>query len=327
METTLGARIVAHRKKAGLTQDKLAEQLGVTAQAVSKWENDQSCPDITMLPKLAELFHTTTDELLGVAKQEEVREESCPEESSGKQVAAEWQWETGKQGALVFAFSVLLVGILTLVSRILNWEVSFWDILWPGAILFIGLQGIIDRFSVFNIGCLFLGSYCMLSNLHLLPFQISGNLILPIVILLFGLMLLLDAFKKPAVKHFSFHKNTEAKQQFQIDGEEFTCKCSFGEGKRYVTMPKLSKGNIFCSFGEHELDLRGCEAFSDSCLLDAKCSFSELTLIIPKHIKVEMDSATAFGDVEVSGTPDPVTTGVIHLSTKVSFGKLVIVYA
>ena len=50
MEETLGKRIMRHRKALGLTQDQLAEQLGITAQAVSKWENDQSCPDIAMLP-------------------------------------------------------------------------------------------------------------------------------------------------------------------------------------------------------------------------------------------------------------------------------------
>ena len=67
MEETLGKRIIKHRKGLGLTQDKLAEALGVTAQAVSKWENDLSCPDITLLPKLSALFGITTDELLGVA--------------------------------------------------------------------------------------------------------------------------------------------------------------------------------------------------------------------------------------------------------------------
>ena len=50
MEETMGKRIAACRKQLGLTQDALAEQLGVTAQDVSKWENDQSCPDITMIP-------------------------------------------------------------------------------------------------------------------------------------------------------------------------------------------------------------------------------------------------------------------------------------
>ncbi len=47
-QETLGRRIAAHRRELGLTQDALAERLGVTAQAVSKWENDQSCPDISI---------------------------------------------------------------------------------------------------------------------------------------------------------------------------------------------------------------------------------------------------------------------------------------
>ena len=70
MEETLGKRIVFHRKRLGLTQDALAERMGVTAQAVSKWENDQSCPDIGALPKLAEIFGISTDELLGVERKE-----------------------------------------------------------------------------------------------------------------------------------------------------------------------------------------------------------------------------------------------------------------
>ena len=69
MEQTIGKRIAACRKRMGLTQDALAEQLGVTAQAVSKWENDQSCPDITMLPKLAKVFGITTDEILGIERE------------------------------------------------------------------------------------------------------------------------------------------------------------------------------------------------------------------------------------------------------------------
>ena len=42
MEETMGKRIAANRKRLGLTQDGLAEKLGITAQAVSKWENEVS---------------------------------------------------------------------------------------------------------------------------------------------------------------------------------------------------------------------------------------------------------------------------------------------
>ena len=70
MEMTLGKRIAMLRRQRGLKQDDLANTLGVSAQAVSKWENDQTCPDISLLPKLAELLEVSVDELLSGKKEE-----------------------------------------------------------------------------------------------------------------------------------------------------------------------------------------------------------------------------------------------------------------
>lgn len=67
---TLGERIVYYRKKLSLTQEALAEKCSVTAQAVSKWENGLTAPDIELLPRLAEIFGVTCDELLGVRRAE-----------------------------------------------------------------------------------------------------------------------------------------------------------------------------------------------------------------------------------------------------------------
>jgi len=61
---TLGEKLGYYRKTKNYTQDYVAESLGVTPQAVSKWENDLSCPDIMLLPLIADLYETTTDELL-----------------------------------------------------------------------------------------------------------------------------------------------------------------------------------------------------------------------------------------------------------------------
>ena len=61
----LGKEITKCRKKLGMTQETLAQTLGVTNQAVSKWELDQSCPDIQLLPQLADIFGITVDELFG----------------------------------------------------------------------------------------------------------------------------------------------------------------------------------------------------------------------------------------------------------------------
>ena len=64
MDMTIGKRIAALRKEKGLTQEELAGHMGVSPQAVSKWENDQTCPDISALPKLARLLGVSVDELL-----------------------------------------------------------------------------------------------------------------------------------------------------------------------------------------------------------------------------------------------------------------------
>lgn len=81
METTLGARIALLRKQNGWKQDELAEKMGVSPQAVSKWENDQACPDITLLPKLAKLLNISVDELLsGKEEKEEETTMVLPEE-------------------------------------------------------------------------------------------------------------------------------------------------------------------------------------------------------------------------------------------------------
>ena len=64
MNETIGNRIAKYRKERGLTQEALAESMGVSAQAVSKWENDASCPDISLLPQLSKTLGITTDELL-----------------------------------------------------------------------------------------------------------------------------------------------------------------------------------------------------------------------------------------------------------------------
>lgn len=63
-QQTFGRKIAALRKEQGMTQLELAGKMGVTDKAVSKWERDLSFPDVSLLPRLAEVFHVTVDELM-----------------------------------------------------------------------------------------------------------------------------------------------------------------------------------------------------------------------------------------------------------------------
>ena len=73
MNNQLGLNIKALRKKLHLTQEQFADKIGVSSQAVSKWENNLSCPDISVLPKLSEILGITVDELLSGKKEPETR--------------------------------------------------------------------------------------------------------------------------------------------------------------------------------------------------------------------------------------------------------------
>ena len=81
---TNGERLAFYRKKNAMTQQQLGEQLNVSAQAVSKWENDQSEPDIATLCKLAEIYQISVNELVGA----EAKQQSAPQQQESTTVVA-----------------------------------------------------------------------------------------------------------------------------------------------------------------------------------------------------------------------------------------------
>ena len=73
---TIGMKIASLRREKGMTQLELAEKMGVTDKAGSKWERDLSCPDVSSIPKLAEIFGISIDELM--------QEKATPENAEEK---------------------------------------------------------------------------------------------------------------------------------------------------------------------------------------------------------------------------------------------------
>ena len=80
----LNERIAAARRAAGMSQEQLGEALGVSRQAVSKWESGQTKPDLDTVSKMCEIFHLSADYLL-LGKAENKPDGSAPQAQSQPQ--------------------------------------------------------------------------------------------------------------------------------------------------------------------------------------------------------------------------------------------------
>ena len=333
MEATIGKRIAAHRKQLGLTQDQLAEKLGLTAQAVSKWENDLSCPDITMLPKLADIFGITTDTLLGRESQVPVCQSIVTDPEGSEENGFTYDngnmrlhWEGAKLEGIGLACWVLMTGAVYLLSRLLHIDVSFWNVLWPSFLLMLGVFGLYPKFSVLRLGCAIAGGYFLLDKLHFLPFKADKGLILATIILLFGFALLADALRKNKRKNYTSIRHGKLINDYSVTEDSFSYDASFGECTRYVELEKLRSGSVSTSFGDYTVDLTGVRSIENGCQLHADCSFGELTLVVPRQYTVIPDSSTSFASFDIQGQADSNSLGAIRLQADASFGSITIQY-
>ncbi len=342
MEQTLGKRIMEHRKRLGLTQDALAEKLGITAQAVSKWENDLSCPDIAMLPRLATLFGISTDALLGMDSKvhtaEVVNENEDDDHgifnfrfNSNEDEDGKWEfhWDGGRRGSVGFACWVLLLGILLLCNNLFELDAGFWSLAWPSFLLMMGLFSS-KKFSLTGLGFVLVGGYFLAENLGLMPVELSSKVLWPATVILFGISLLFDALRKPKKPKFQITQRgkngEEPTWNCRNDDHSFECELAFGERTHYVDVATLESGEVTVNFGELTVDLSGCDAVAEGCHLDLTCAFGELTLLVPKCYSVRCDNASVFASIDLVGQPDSNPKGVIELDATANFGQINIRY-
>ncbi|MDE5994913.1 MAG: helix-turn-helix domain-containing protein, partial [Oscillospiraceae bacterium] len=105
---TMGALMAALRKSKGMTQQDVAEKIGISNKTVSKWECNDGYPDITMLPVIAEIFGITVDELLkGEIRNEEKEEKAFSYEKGIKQI----EFMIASSYMKFKSFSVIAVGL------------------------------------------------------------------------------------------------------------------------------------------------------------------------------------------------------------------------
>lgn len=323
-EETLGSRIAAHRKRLGLTQDALAEQLGITAQAVSKWENDLSCPDISMLPRLAEIFDITVDALLGIPPKMALPVAAAVEEASEAPSGV-----SGRKTGIGIALWLLLTGCLLLAAELLPdylFRPGFWQTVGLTGLMVYGLFGIRPRFSVFRFGCGLLGGYYLYCALCCPRVMLNEELLLPLLLVFFGLGLLVDSIRGRKLPAGHLMVNGERKNVFAYSGNSFVCSTCFGEDHRIISLPELEGGQGTLCFGELSVDIHDCGSVARDCCIALKCVFGTLTLYAPRTVRLQCINKTVFGSVQEWGSPAPEANAVIRVENDVCFGEINIKY-
>lgn len=313
---TMGKRIMALRKAAGMTQEQLAEKLGVSPQAVSKWENDISCPDISALPLIASLFGVSTDQLLGI------KEPARPNDPPAKKSAV--------RGIGIGPGILLIVlGAAFLISRTVELPFALWDVLWPAVLMGLSISVAIEHRSVLFLGAAFFCLYQLLRPLAIDMPPLHWNAIWPTALILIGLEIVLrrlfpSVFRSTKQPPEGHRFSGRSVCSYGLQDGFISCDTAFGEEHRAEDGCEIKGGNIKTSFGECTLDLSRC-TFAPNAEFFAEVSFGSLNIILPQNIKVVADTANSLGSTDIHGEPAE-NALPITLSGKVSFGSIEISY-
>ena len=331
----MGKRIMTLRKNRGLTQEQLAEKVGVSSQAVSKWENDVSCPDISLLATLSDVLGVTTDELLGAKPIEphvvvvDAKDRGKGSEGAGKGFTVSYDGGNKKEGVW-FAVIVILVGLAFLLSRTnvlpIGAGVSFWGVVWPAVLIGVGVSWFVKDFSPLGLGVGLLGLYYLLFNLGATTHVLSWGIIWPVLVILFGVTILLDKFLPNRHSGWGKRLSDRATSEYKDEAGFIDYDGSFSEETRKVTAEQFAGADIDVSFGKYTFDMTEITSVRPGANIEVDVSFGALEIWLPRTVQTRTSSDKAFGSIETKGSPDSDAPYTVDLRGDVSFGSLTIRY-
>lgn len=329
-QQTIGKRIMQLRKEKGLTQEQLAERMGVSAQAVSKWENDVSCPDISILPQLAAVLGTTTDELLGAKPLEPhvvvVGSKNQAKDDDGR-VTVEFNGKGFRAfNGIGLAVILIVLGGTFLLDKAGVLPIGIWGIVWPCVLMGLGIAWLIEDLSVFGLGMGLLGLYFLLFHLGAITFVLTWSYIWPSLIVLLGLSILIHRLNPKRRFRFRRFRNREGGNTYSEANDFLQADCSFTEEKRKYAPETLTGGDIDLSFGQGTFDLTNVQRVTPGAKFNVDVSFGECIIILPRRIRLELRADKSFGSIQMRGEAASDARETLVLEGDVSFGELSIRY-
>lgn len=341
---TLGKRIAALRKEKGMTQEQLAEKVGVSAQAVSKWENDISCPDITLLPLLGELFGVSVDELLGVKPVEPhvviINKEDASDDKEKKGFQFEWNknsrsrsWQT-----IAFCIGAILVCLFYILHNMTglfpyieteSLTLKDWNYIWPLLVFTFGLMSVSSSIPV-GVTLSLYGAYEFIRR-ALIPYgvnlvSIPWSVVVMVLAVLILLMVILGKLHLlPAIRRKSGGSKSPI-LEYSSENDYLKAEMSFGNNEIHYDRPVLQGGEIDSNFGDYTIDLRDVKEFSSNCLLKIDQSFGNIAVLLPRTVRLVKKSETSFAAFTQIGNPDPDAPFTMVICADVNFGSLQIKY-
>ena len=309
-QETLGKRIMRLRKARGWTQEQLAEKLGISAQAISKWENDISCPDISLLPALAALFGVRVDTLLGIPEEapEEPKEtfsqetaETPPlQQTPAKAPARDW-------GSIAWACILIGLGLLFLLNKWLGFHSGdLWGMVWPAVLLGLGLSWFLRSWSILSLGLAILGLLFLLQNLGSLSFSLDWNTLWPLLLILCGLDCLLSSLglrRRSAGHAAGAAGKAKGPWDYVPENGRIDVNAIFCSDARRVR-GNLQGGSVGILFAGGTLDLTSVQALGEkgAAILEFQVVFGGYDLILPPNIRVDNQLHCTFGGTETKGS-------------------------
>ncbi len=119
---TFGKKLQSLRKEKGMSQDALANQLYVTRQSVSQWENDRTMPSVDLLIKISEIFDTTVDALLGKPETESIPQPMAQAKTltDKKSIKTAMRYEYSTAVIVLVSMALLFLGMSAVMMFIEN---------------------------------------------------------------------------------------------------------------------------------------------------------------------------------------------------------------